>query len=188
MGAKASKSAAKAQLKATEAGIAETRRQFDTTRADLMPWQEAGQTALGGLMSLVGLGGDEAQQGSIDQLRGSPLFSSLNRQGEEAILQNASATGGLRGGNTQNSLANFRSDLLAKLIESQYAKLSGISGTGQQTGVQLGEFGQNSAGAIANLLGQGGAAKAGGIIGASQGWTQAIKGGLEGLQMIFGGI
>ena len=44
---KASKSAAKAQERGTEAGIAEQRRQFDITQGNLQPFQEAGVGALG---------------------------------------------------------------------------------------------------------------------------------------------
>lgn len=176
--AKATDKAGKLQYAATQEGIAEQRRQFDLTRSDLMPWQEAGQAALGGQLDLIGQNGVTAQQASIDAIRGSPMFSSLNRQGEEAILQNASATGGLRGGNVQGSLANFRSDLLSQLIDQQLGRLGGISGAGQQTGVQLGELGANSAGAIANLLGQGAAARGAGIMAkgnvARQGFSDAL--------------
>jgi len=41
------KKAGESQLAGTQAGIAETGRQFDLTRADLAPWMEAGERALG---------------------------------------------------------------------------------------------------------------------------------------------
>jgi hypothetical protein len=159
----ASKAAA-TQANAFEAGIAEQRRQFDTTRTDLKPWQAAGEAALAQQMALVGLNGTASQQEAINVLRQSPQFLSLLTQGEEGILQNASATGGLRGGNLQNSLSRFRSDLLSSVITDQYGKLGGLSGTGAETGTNLGMMGANSASAIAQLLGQKGSAIAGGQI------------------------
>lgn len=185
-GASSSKKAAKAQTEMFKLGIEEQRRQYDQTRTDLLPWLSAGSSALGGLLDIVGLNGGAKQQASIDAIRSSPMFASLLRQGEEGILQNASATGGLRGGNIQHSLADFRSDLLASEIERQYAKLGGISGAGAQTGATIGGFGQNSANAISQLFGNIGQAKAGGIIGRAQGLSQAIGGVFNGLGAIFG--
>lgn len=176
LGASASKKAAKAQTANFKLGIDEERRQYDTTRADLMPWLQGGQQALGGLLDIVGLNGADKQQASITGIQNSPLFQSEYRQGTEAILQNAAATGGLRGGNTQHSLFNLGSDLLAQEIERQYAKLGGISGAGAQTGATLGGIGQNAANAIAGLFGNIGQAKAGGILGQAAGYTQVAKG------------
>ena len=53
------------------------------------------------------------------------------QQGQDAILQNASAIGGLRGGNTQAALAQFRPALLSQLIAEQYNRLGGLSSLGQ---------------------------------------------------------
>ncbi|WP_449405980.1 hypothetical protein [Massilia phosphatilytica] len=36
-----------------------------------------------------------------------PRFQALQQQGNDAILANASATGGLRGGNVQGALGQF---------------------------------------------------------------------------------
>lgn len=93
----------------------------------------------------------DAQANAIAGLEKSPLFSSLVRNGEESILANASATGGLRGGNTQTGLANFRSDTLAQVIQQQLAGYQGAISTGMGaqgalTGANLGVVGaQNGA-------------------------------------------
>lgn len=188
LGAGASKKAAKAQTEAFGQAIDEERRQYDTTRSDLLPWLTAGQSALSGLLDIVGLNGTDKQQAAINGIQSGPLFQSEYRQGTEAILQNAAATGGLRGGNTQHSLANFGSDLLAQEIERQYAKLGGISGAGAQTGSTLGGLGANSANAIAGLFGNIGQAKAGGILGQAAGWTQAAQGFGNLLSAVIGGF
>ena len=49
------------------------------------------------------------------------------RQGEEAILQGASATGGLRGGNVQAALAQFRPAMLNRFVQQQYERLGGLT-------------------------------------------------------------
>jgi hypothetical protein len=169
-------------------GIDEERRQYDTTRSDLLPWLTAGQSALGGLQDILGLSGADKQQAAIAGIENSPQFASLNRQGEQAILQNASATGGLRGGNIQSSLYNNRADLLAQLIDQQYSRLGALSGAGANTGAQLGGFGANSANAIAGLFGNIGQAKAGGILGKAAGYTQAAQGVGNILQSLIGGF
>lgn len=115
-------------------------------------------------MALLGLSGNPAQQASIDAIKGSAQYTSGIQAGEEAILQNASATGGLRGGNTQNSLARFRSDLLTNTIQSQLQNIGGLTSLGQNAAAGVGNNALNSASNVGNLLNQQGAALAGGQI------------------------
>lgn len=159
---KASKRAAEAQLEAQRIATDEQRRQFDLTRSDNMPWLTAGSQALGGQLDLLGLGeqGASGQTAALNALREGPLFSALYDNGEEALLANASATGGLRGGNTELGLANFGRDTFAQVLENMFAKLGGLSGAGQQQGQYLGQMGQQSADNIGNLALQGGNSRA----------------------------
>ena len=103
--------------------------------------------------------GASQQQAAIDALKGSPLYTSLIRNGEDAILANASATGGLRGGNTQGALANFRADTLSQVINNQLANLGGIANMGQGSAGQLGTLGANAANQIGSNLNQQGQAR-----------------------------
>jgi len=111
-------------------------------------------------LELIGLKGPEAQQLAISGIEGSPAFEALTRQGEEAILSHASATGGLRGGDTQAALAQFRPAVLSQLIESQYSKLGDITRIGQSAAAGVGAAGTQSASNISNLLMQSGQAQA----------------------------
>ena len=86
----------------------------------------------------------------------------MTRQGEEAILQQASATGGLRGGNVQAALSQFRPQVLNSLIEQQYNRLGGLATLGQASAAGQGAQGMASASNIGNLLANQGAAIAGG--------------------------
>jgi len=138
-----------------------------------------------------GSGGVEAQQGAIDALMQSPLYSSLIRNGENALLQNASATGALRGGDMKGALANFRADTLAQVIQQQLANLGGIANMGQGAAGSLGTFGANAATNIGNSMTQQGQALAGAALakgGITAGQWKAAGDGLESvLSSIFGG-
>lgn len=181
---KAAKRAAAAQVASDQMAIDEQRRQFDATRADLLPWQTAGKAALSNQGDLLGLNGAGVQQSSIDQLKNSPLYQSLFGNGQETILANAAATGGLRGGNTQSALANFGRDTLAGVIQQQVANLGAVSEQGQGAATQTGVFGANATNAISNLLQSQGQARAGAYLasGAAQsGFIKDAAGALAGL-------
>ena len=122
-----------------------------------------------------GISASDAQQQAITQLQQSPMYQSLYRNGQNAVLNNAAATGGLRGGNTQNSLANFGSDTLANVIQQQLANLGGISNTGNTTASNLGNQAQANSNAQSNLQSQIGSTQAGGILGQAGIWNNAFN-------------
>jgi len=175
--AKASKQAARLEYQAAQEGIAEQARQFNVTRQDFAPYQEAGQQALTGLSGLMGLNGGDQQASAISALRDSPLYRSLYSSGEEAVLQNASATGGLRGGNAQASLYEMGEGTLSSVIAQQLANYGGLVGMGTGAAGAVGNFGANSVANQAMLRSQGAQAQAqdrlvrGGIAG--QNWANA---------------
>jgi hypothetical protein len=177
----ASKKAANAQTQSAEAGIAEQQRQFDAIQELLKPYSEAGAGALGAQQNLLGLNGNTAQASAIQALQQSPQFTSLLQQGENSILQNASATGGLRGGNTQAALAQFSPALLAQTINDQYSRLGGITSLGQNAAAMQGNAGMQTGNNISNLLGQIGASQAGNALAQGQataGMWNSMAGGV----------
>lgn len=87
----------------------------------------------------------DAQGRAIAGLEKSPLFASLIRNGEEAINANASATGGLRGGNNIDRLTNFRADTLTNVIQNQLQGYQGAIGTGMGAQGQVAQVGSNVA-------------------------------------------
>ena len=165
MQASAAGEAAGIQAGAAEAGIAEQRRQFDALQALLKPYTEAGLPALEAQQAFLGLRGPEAERAAIERISGGERFQELTRQGEEALLQRASATGGLRGGNVQAALAQFRPQVLNQLIEEQYGRLGGMTTLGQRSAAGVGAAGTELGTNVANLLAQQGAARAGGELG-----------------------
>lgn len=177
--ASAAKKAAGTQAESAQAGIEEQRRQFDLTQKLLGPYAQAGEGALSAQQALIGLAGPEAQAKAIREIEMSPQFTSMVAQGENALLQNASATGGLRGGNTQAALAQFRPNLLSGLIQQQYQNLGGLTTTGANAAAGVGSAGMQTGANVSNLLQQQGAATAGGQLAAGQSFLpQAIASGL----------
>ena len=200
MSAEAAEDASNAQVAAARDGQDTQRQMFERTQEILRPYVQAGQAqlpmlagytqagpqAFGRQLDLAGLRGPQAQQAAIQQVQAQPRFGALTRAGEEAILANASATGGLRGGNTQNALARFRSDLLAQEIEREYARMGGLTAFGQGVSQNLAQLGQASGASvgaqgmqtgqgIANLQGAAGAAQAGGILGQAGAYGQVAN-------------
>jgi hypothetical protein len=181
------------QQQSAQAGIDEQRRQFDAVQKLLQPYTEAGTGALTQQQALIGMGTPQAQQQAITALQGGPQFQALQQQGENAILQNASATGGLRGGNVQGALAQFRPALLSSLINQQYERLGGLSALGQNAAAGVGNAGLTTGRNVATLLGEQGAAQAGGILGQQGALTGGISKafgaiqGAGGFGKVFGG-
>ena len=210
----AAKEAGQLQAGAALMGIEEQRRQFDRVQEILKPYVSAGEQALTGFTpyqtlgtealaqqrALSGLAGPEAQAAAVRGIETSPLFLANVRQGEEALLQRASATGGLRGGNLQAALAQFRPQMLGQAIAQQYERFGGLAGAGFGASQRLAELGQASAAGVgtagssmasnvSNLLQQQGAAQAGsalGQAGAFQGLLN-LPTGLIGAQIGAGG-
>jgi hypothetical protein len=197
---RAASQAAGAQTQAAEAGIEEQRRQFEASKEILKPYVTAGTTAIGGLQpyaeagapaleqqqALLGLRGQEAQQAAIAGIEQGAGFQAQVRQGEEALLQRASATGGLRGGNIQAALAQFRPQMLQQEIATQYGRLGGLTSLGQLTSQNLAQMGQASAAGtataglrtgadIAGLMGQQGAARAGADLAQGQAFANVLN-------------
>ena len=173
--ASAAEDAAGIQAGAAEQGISEQRRQFDALQALLKPYTEAGLPALEQQQAFLGLRGPEQERAAIERVSGGERFQELTRQGEEAILSKASATGGLRGGNVQAALAQFRPQVLNQLIEEQYGRLGGMTQLGQRSAAGVGAAGMETGTNIGNLLSQQGAALAGGELGQAKAYGQALN-------------
>lgn len=169
--------AAQGQQGAALAGIDEQRRQFDLVQSLLSPYVQSGARALNGQNDIAGINGNDAQQKAIEALQASPMYQSQLKAGTNSILANASATGGLRGGNTQGALAQFSPALLSSTINDQFGRLGGLTTLGQNSAVMTGNAGMQTGNNVSNLLGQFGAAGAGGALAggrADAGYASAI--------------
>ena len=186
-GKTAAKKAGEAQQHATEQGMAEQRRQFDIMQQLMNPYVQAGQQGLSGQQDLLGLNGFDREQGAITNIENSPFFKSQYQQAENALLQNAAATGGLRGGNFQEALADNRSNMLFNNVNQQLQNLSGVAGNGQNAAAGLGgnalQFGNNMAQGYADI----GQAQAGYQLAKGQINSGLLNFGLKAGSMALGG-
>lgn len=93
-------------------------------------YREGALNQLGGLYGMEG--GTGNQQAMIDRAIQSPLYQQIMGgldAGENSIMRNAAATGGLRSGNAQYALADYNTQLQNKaLLESYNQQLMGLQG------------------------------------------------------------
>lgn len=189
---------ASSQQKAVTGGLDQStqlqREQFDYLKQILAPYQEAGTQAL---PALTGFINQPQQNFSFDYgaYFNSPEYAALSQQSQQAALRNASATGGLRGGDAQVALASIAPQLAQQARQNaqqefslnqganlnRYNMLQGIAGLGTGATSQLGNAAQNFgqiAGQNAALAGQARADAIGQR-------NNAIGGGLAGLLSLF---
>lgn len=151
--------------------------------------QELREGALKELGALFGLGG-EGQGIDLEQLQQSPVYQAITSgrgAGEEAILRQSGATGGLRSGNAQDALARYSGELENKALLGAYQdRLSGLQGL---AGLQ------SNALNIAQLTSGLGQVQGAGTIAQERAWRDAyIRGqateqqNFENFMDVFGGI
>jgi hypothetical protein len=191
--AKAAERASNAQNEADARAIAEQQRQFDALQALMKPYVQASSgvpasdtapAQKGSLQlqqDLIGMNGDAAQRAAYDQIQNSAGFQAQLQQGQNAMLQSASATGGLRGGNTQAAMAQFAPALLNQAIGAQYQNLGGMTALGQNAAAMQGNAGMQSANQIGGLYQSQGANTAGYQLARGQANANMISGVTGGL-------
>ncbi|MEO9497712.1 MAG: tail fiber domain-containing protein [Vibrio splendidus] len=152
------KTAAEASQSAADTSAQYQQQALDYLKQSQEPLLEAQKFGLSGLMDYYG----GNQQGVVDAAMESPYYTSMLTQGEEAVLRNAAATGGLRGGNVQSALTTNNQNVLNSAIGQQLGGLQTLSG-----------FQPNTAG-VANLTSGIGNTLAQGQLGAAQAEQQGI--------------
>ena len=188
----ASKRAADANLQGTRESIASQEKMFGISKDLMDPFRQAGLTGMEQMMALGGMSGPEAQREAMQGIQDSPEYDMLMDQSRQGLLSGASATGGLRGGNTQRSMAELAPNLLMGLADRNYNRLSGLTNIGQASaagqagsadalGANLGQTHLTGGQLQAQAHTQYGQARAG----SSLGQAQAIGQGIKGLSQIY---
>jgi len=126
-----------------------------------------------------GVSAADAQRNAIAGIANGEQFKALTQQGEYGLMANAAATGGLRGGDTQGALAQYRPAMLQGLIDRQLANLGGIAANGQNAAAQTGTAAQNTGQQVNSALGNIGQAQAGSALAQGQAWSNAGSGILQ---------
>lgn len=139
---KAAKGAANAAQQGYDAATAEQARQYDQSRADNMPWLQAGQNALAQMQQL--------NSGNFSSFTESPDYQFARDQGLQGIDRSAAARGALYSGGADADRMTFASGLASQNYNNYYNRLAGLAGAGQTAGSGLAALGQNYANAVGN--------------------------------------
>ncbi|HXT81383.1 MAG TPA: hypothetical protein VN702_17595 [Acetobacteraceae bacterium] len=195
IGSSAATSAAKTQAAAATNAANMAQAQYGQTRADLLPYNQAGQYAtnqlvgaLPGLtapfnMTEANLEATPGYQFQLDQgLKATQSAAAAKGQGiSGAALKGAAqyATG-LADSNYQNQFNNYQTTQ-----NNAYNKLLGIGQLGENAGAQTGNLGQQATNTATNALTGGAAASAAGTVGAANALSNSINGvGTAGLNYL----
>lgn len=100
-------------------------------------YNPAGLQAQGVLAALSGAQGQQAFDQAFTQ---SPVQKFLQEQGQRAVLNAATATGGLGGGEVQRELTRYGQGLAGTQLQQQIQNLAALSGQGLQAAGQQGQF------------------------------------------------
>lgn len=185
--ASAAQNASQTQSASYDKAIEEQKRQYNKIIEMMQPFLTAGAGGLSQYQNLLGVSGTDKQQEAIDALKTSPLYTSTMQSGQNAIIQNASATGGLRGGNVQNSLGTLGTNVLSNLYQNQLGNYFNLANMGQSAAALQANVGQSTSSNIGNLLSSQGNALAQGILSSGNAQSNTM-GSLAGLGLAGAGI
>ncbi len=186
--AQAAQDGSNAQVAAQRQAMKENNKRFAEFQKLMQPFIARGREALIGQQNLIGLNSPDRQRAAINGIRNGMEYQTLLNSANNNILQNASATGGLRGGNTQAALATISPNILSQLINQQYTRLGEQATMGFNASTNQGNVGVNVGAQNAQYLSNIGDAQAQGIMGENAANQQMLGGISQGLGQIGGGI
>lgn len=154
---------------------------FDQTQANEAPYLQAGNNALVALQQGVGVGPgtNGTGVGSLNapfttaQFQNSPGYQFQMQQGENAVLNNRSALGGVDSGNTLKALTQFGQgtanqdywnayNAYTANQNQRFGQLQTLAGSGQNAAGNLGALGTQVGASVGNnIIGAGNASAAG---------------------------
>ncbi len=151
------KKAAEAQAEGTQAGIAENARQFDVTRADQMPFMEAGRKALGTYASENDVPLDQTK------IQMDPGYEFARAQGQQGIDRQTAAAGGRISGAALKAASEYNTNMATNGYSTAYARqnqartdrlnrLAALAGIGQTATNNVGALGAQTATNNSQLL------------------------------------
>lgn len=174
---KAIQKAGQAQQQAADTSVAESQRQYDTTRADFAPYLATGTGALNRLNS--------AASGDMSGFFTSPSYNFTRTEGQRDIGNSFAAKGGAASGNALKALTQFNQGLASNEYNNWFNQNLGLANLGASGTSGVAQAGANSSNQIvntlnnngtnqSNLLVAGGNARASGIAGIGDAANQGI--------------
>lgn len=142
---KASQKAMEAQTAALNRATDIGNQQFQQTRQDYMPYTQAGTAAIGQYGNLLGANGAGAQGLAVEGLKADPFFQQNLADANTNLLQTASATGGVRGGNTAGAVGQLSPALLQSYYQNALSGYGNLAQLGLGATGSVASFGANNA-------------------------------------------
>jgi len=193
----AAKQAAQTQANAANDAAQVQWNMFQTNRADMAPWMDAGKQSLNYLSGLMQPGGELTQTFDNSKFVKDPGYDFRLQQGSRAIKDLAASKGQFFSGGmgraldeyNQNFASNEYANAYSRYMNNQnalYNRLAGIANTGQTAVRNLGTLGANAANAAGNYTMTAGNDLANGYMNAADatasgysGMANAIGGGVN---------
>jgi len=181
LGSQAAKEGAEEQAGATRFAGDLSQRQYEQTRADQMPFLEAGKTALNQLIPLA----SNYKPFDYNAMTADPGYGFRLSEGQKALDRQAAARGGLISGSALRAATRYGQEMGSQEYTNAFNRyqaernaqlnpLQSLAGMGQTTAGNLGSMGAANAATMGNYATSGAAAQAAGRVGQ----TNAITGGL----------
>lgn len=199
-GSMSSSDAADAQTQAGQNAINAQLEMYGRTRQDLMPWINSGGVANPLLMQLLGIGGTSqnptfnpnamlVRPFGMSDFQADPSYAFRQREMQNALVNKATALGGVDSGATRKALMERSGDLASQEygnaynrwnqnMKSIYDRISGISDTGANAAARMGGIGSNTANQVGDFWTQIGNAQSAGITQAQNSANNAISSSL----------
>lgn len=199
IGGNAASDAAQAQLQAAQMAQQTQLQMYNTTRSDLMPYMNAGNSAISQLSGLFGLNPQGGQGTGVPNsgalttaLQNFPGYQFGQSQGVQALDRSAASRGQLLSGAQLKDAQTFGQQYgLQNAWQPYLSQMSGIGSLGENAAAQVGNNGLATGQGVANSQLLGGAYQASGIVGGANQLTSALSGlggQISPLLSSFGGI
>lgn len=196
IGSSAASSAANTEANASNNASQVELNMFNQTQANEAPYLAAGGNALTALQSGIGIGPGTGNTGTgplnapftTADFQNSPGYQFQLQQGENAVLNNRSALGGVNSGNTLKALTSFGQGVANQdywnaynayttAQNQKFGQLQTLAGSGQNAAANLGALGAQTGASVGNNIVNAGNASAAGTVGSAN----AISNGISGL-------
>lgn len=192
----ASQTASQQQQAAQQQAISQMQNTYGQNAVNIGPWITGGNNALSALQSGFGMNGASSapllQPFTAAQYQQSPGYAFQMQQGQDAIMNNASRTGGVDSGNTLKALDQYSQGLANQNYQQaqqnytanqtqQYNMLAGLSTQGLAGANALNNVQTNLTGNIANAQVGMGNAQAAGTVGSYNALSSGLGGAANSL-------
>lgn len=174
--------AADKQSKSADKATAVQKEMFETTRGDLAPYKNTGQSALYTLADFYGLdraGGGQTgaalSPAALDAFRKSPDYTFARDEGISALDRSAASKGLLLSGGQTRDITKFASGLADQNIGNYLTRLYQLAGVGQSAAGATGNAALSTGRGVAETTMGAGEAEASGIVGAGNAVSGTIK-------------